>query len=145
MRLSDTPEILAAVKDCAAAAGAGGVSDQALLNAGYAPATMQKDGKAVQAEIAIYGKAKANPIIMTDAAKGKAGTVCFVMARFRAVGDYQKLVTAIDAIDKTDAIAKEGLAVSFSNGTQIIQTTMTGSREQPSVRIAVASIAADNK
>lgn len=145
MRPSSTAEIVAAVKDCAAASGAEGVSEQALLGAGYSRATMKQDGKTVAADIGIYGKAKANPMLMTDAMNGKAGTVCFVTARFREVSDYQMLVNAIDALDKTDAIKKDGLTIFFSNGSHLIQTAMTGSREQPGVRVAVMSTAGANK
>jgi hypothetical protein len=130
------------VKDCTAAAGTSGVSEQSLLGAGWSRGTMEKDGKAVEVAMSFYGKAKANPMIMTDAANGKAGTVCFVTARFRKITDYQQLIKAIDEFDNTNAVQREGLAITFSNGSQLIQTALTGSREKPATRIAVASFAA---
>jgi hypothetical protein len=102
------PEIVAAVKDCTAAAGANGVSEKSLLGAGWSRGTMEKDGKAVEVAMSFYGKAKTNPMIMTDAANGKAGTVCFVTARFSKVTDYQQLINAVDALDNTDPLQRSG-------------------------------------
>jgi hypothetical protein len=142
---SSVPEIVAAVKDCTAAAGASGVSEQSLLGAGWSRGTMEKDGKAVEVAMSFYGKAKTNSMIMTDAANGKAAKVCFVTARFNKVTDYQQLIKAIDALDNTDPLQRQGLMVVFSNGRQMIQTAFTGSRERPATRIAVAAVTAAAK
>lgn len=142
---SSVPEIVAAVKDCTAAAGANGVSEKSLLGAGWSRGTMEKDGKAVEVAMSFYGKAKTNPMIMTDAANGKAATVCFVTARFSKVTDYQQLINAVDALDNTDPLQRQGLMIVFSNGRQMIQTSFTGSRERPATRIAVAALTAAAK
>jgi hypothetical protein len=142
---SSAPEIGAAVRDCSAATGASGVSSQALGVAGWSKATMSKDGKPVEADLSVYGKAKANPLIMTDASATNPGKLCTVMARIDQPKDYQGVVDALDAIDGVSAVKREGLNIFFMSGTHVIQSALTGSKDQPGVRISVMAIAATKK
>jgi uncharacterized low-complexity protein len=139
---SSVQEISSAVKDCSAATTPAGISREVLASAGWSAATFSKDGKPVEAELGIYGKAKANPLIMTDLTATKPGTLCMVMARLNQPRDYQAVVDSLDALDNMRAVKKEGLSITFSNGKQIVHSDLTGSRDKPGVRIAVMAIGA---
>ena len=138
LKPSSAEEIGAAVQACAAATTADSVSEQALIEAGWSKGSFLKDGKQVEAQLDVFGKQGSNPIIMTDTAVSKsAGKLCLVLAGLKRPRDYQGVVDMIDSLDTTTPVKKEGLTISFSNGKQIIQSSLTGSQDAPSVRIAV--------
>lgn len=106
---------------------------------------MSSDGKPVDAAFSVYGKAGANPIITTDAAGSKAGTICVVMAGLSSQRDYQGVVDALDAIEGVSAVGQEKLTITFASSKHIIQSDLTGNRDKPSVRVAVMAISPEKK
>ncbi|GAA4001551.1 hypothetical protein [Sphingomonas humi] len=142
---SSLPEITSAVQDCAAAAQVGGVAEQALLAKGWSKASFKQNGKELDTNLSVYGKVNGNPTIMTDAARGKVGTICFVMAGLKQVRDYQGVVDGLAALQNTRPIQKQGLKVVFSDGAHIIQSELTGNSEKPAVRVAVMAISPEKK
>jgi hypothetical protein len=143
---SSVKEIATAVQDCSAAAGTAGIAEPALAAAGWSRGKIAPVGEEMlAADLSIYSKAKASPIIMTDAGTGKPGTICVVLAGLRKPSDYQAIVNSIDALEGTSGVRRDELVITFSNGRQIIQSALTGKRDKPAVRIAVMAVGAGKK
>jgi hypothetical protein len=137
---SSPQEIASAVGDCLGAAELGGISETRLTGAGWAKASISREGKPLASELGIYGKGSGNTIIMVDGDAKKPGTACFVMAKLSAPKDYQAVVDGIDAIDGVSAVQQDKLKIVFASSKHIVQSDYTGSKGNPAVRVAIMAM-----
>ena len=133
-------DIADAVSGCMAAARAAVVDEASLADEGWRRGEI--GGKEeTTAGLAAYGKSRNNALILTTKGDGSAKAVCAVTARIDKQADYQAVVDAIDALEGVRAIKKDKLQIWFSSGERMIVSDLTGTRETPSVRVAVMTIA----
>ena len=130
---SPLADIYESYNDCFKVAAAGGMRPQELGPLGWSRATVaSKDGEAESGGPVFYGHRSRKPLIMLTAESGEG--LCVVMAKLENRGSFDEFTKAWGG--KLPEPDSKG-AISFSAEGQVVQLRRTGSREEPSLSIAV--------
>ncbi|WP_337660975.1 hypothetical protein [Erythrobacter sp. Alg231-14] len=128
-------QIFETYNDCFAATENGSIDTAALGSLGWALARMTTDdGRDVEGAPIIFGHGERAPIILLSATEGDG--FCIVMARVEnsEVFDQFKQAFGSDLPDPDE----NGAITFFAQG-HVVQIAQTGSRDEPSVRLAVGT------
>jgi hypothetical protein len=131
LRPSPLNEIYQSYNDCFKVATAGGLKPEVLGPLGWSRAKVSGGAPAASDPI-IFGHAQRRPLILLSAEQGQG--LCIVMARLENAGAFDEFKKAWGGkLPKPDA---EG-AISFSAEGHIVQLRQTGTRQAPSLSLAV--------
>ena len=140
LRPSPLGDIYESYNDCFKVATKDGLKPEIMPSLGWSRATISsKDGKAVAAGPIIFGHSKRKPLIVLSAERGEG--LCIVMARLESASAFEDFKKAWGGkLPKPDS---EG-AISFFAEGHIVQLRQTGSRQEPSLSIAVMTSTRSN-
>ena len=131
-RPSPLADIYNSYNDCFKVATKNGINSQVLNSLGWSRATASKDGQQIKEKVPIFGHAERAPLILLSAEKEKG--LCIVMARLESAGSFEEFKKPWGGkLPEPDA---EG-NVSFVADGHIVQLRQTGTRQEPSMTIAV--------
>ncbi len=128
-------QIFETYNDCFAATENGSIDTVALGSLGWARARMTADdGAAIEDGPIIFGHSERAPIILLSALEGDG--FCIVMARAENSEVFEQFKQAFgDNLPDPD----ENGAITFFAQGHIVQIAQTGSRDEPSIRLAVGT------
>lgn len=134
LRIASLPDVYESYNDCFSATEEG-IDLAALESLGWKRATMQSgNGEPIADGPIIYGHAERAPVILFSGAEGKG--VCVVTARLKDIEQFKKFKSVWgDALPQPN---DEGEIWFMAEG-RMVQMALTGSREEPSVRLIVAT------
>ncbi|MCA0977347.1 hypothetical protein LCM19_03110 [Qipengyuania flava] len=110
---------------------------EALSEMGWAPATIESSGKAVETDgMTIRGHSDNRAVIMTTDAEGDRARSCAVVGRIPSVDRYHPSAEAISRI-AGDPVRREDDVYYWLIDGRVAQLAPTGSREEPSLRFFI--------
>jgi hypothetical protein len=136
---SDPDAILAATRSCHDAVTDERLDEDRLTAEGWSLATAERNGRPVEMPVRMFGR---NSIMLI--AMDSPG--CVVMARLRSREDYARVIEALTAAHGSPALTEaEGKRVWVLPNDRAMQAEPTGSRERPSLRVAVIAMRGSNE
>ncbi|WP_188641484.1 hypothetical protein [Blastomonas marina] len=135
MRVAELGEVYESYNDCFAVTETGSIDPAALAAAGWQRATMSNgDGGEIEDGPIIFGHLERAPIIMLSALEGEGA--CIVIARIKNLKAFEQFKSAWGG--KLPQPNKDGEISFFAEG-RAVQMAPTGSRKEPSLRLAVGT------
>lgn len=135
MRVGPLSDIRESYNDCLSAT-EGELDPAALEDRGWGRGTMQsRDGEIIEGGPIIYGHTEKAPIIMLSATEGKGA--CIVLARIEDLAQFEEFKSAWG--DDLPQANDEGEIWFRAGGRRMAQMALTGSREEPSIRLVVGT------
>lgn len=132
--VADAGSAAEAVQDCAAATSAKSVDPAVLIARGWNEARFKKDGKEIEAEMSIFGKAQDAPLVMLS----EDAAVCMVVGGLSSPAAFDELRSAFGETF-TDAGSKDG-DFRYMAGRDFVLLKPTGSKRQPAFRATVVEL-----
>ena len=132
MRTATLPDIFASYNDCFEVATTGGLQPSVLSKLGWTRATVEKDGKQVPSEPAIFSHSARAPLIILSGEAGEG--LCIVTAKLESDATFEQFKNAFGG--KLPAPDAKGDIGFKAEGRPII-LKRTGSKAQPAMSILV--------
>lgn len=136
---STNAEIMAAASTCFAATDHGAVDTRQIVRSGWVLQHLtDQSGRSTDAAIQVYYKTNTNSIILVPVSAQAPGNVCSVRARLNTVSAYSNIVYFLDEMAKSPRTNAENANSYrwFPQG-HIIQSSLSGTKEAPNVRISI--------
>lgn len=135
MRVAGLGEVYESYNDCFAATETGSLDPDALGSAGWQRGALSNSGSEnIEDEPIIFGHASRAPIIMLSALEGEGA--CIVVARIETSDVFEQFTSAWG--EKLPKPNEDGEISFFADG-RAVQMAPTGSRNEPSLRVAVGT------
>jgi hypothetical protein len=130
-------QIVSAVDACMAATSVAGVDGTVLEGQGWAMGSVTADGKPVQTELAFYGRADSNVVIVST--PESPFPACTAMARVRRAAEVEAVADGISATTGSQPASRETDQSFWLKRPLVIHLATTGTREKPAVRVGVVA------
>ena len=129
---------VAAARDCAEATTGGPIDTQVLEAQGWAAGKIDAEGETIDTPLGIFGKSGDSPILMTAPSEDGQPEVCLLTGSLNRLADFEAINAAFE---KTfEAAGKKADNRYFRIGADLAILSPTGSRNQPSFRVAVLEL-----
>ncbi|RDS75872.1 hypothetical protein DL238_14430 [Alteriqipengyuania lutimaris] len=129
---------MAAARDCAEATTGGAIDTQALEAQGWSAAKIRAEGETIETPLRIFGKAGDSPMMLISPLTDGSPEGCVLTGSLQRLADFEAISAAFE--NAFEATGKKADDRYFRIGKDIAILSPTGSRTEPSFRVAVLEL-----